>query len=183
MPGGRPSTYSDEIVAVICERLAGGESMRHICEADEMPSRATVLRWLRDHELFRREYAAARELQVDFYISELLEIADDGRNDWMEKLGRDGEITGVVSHHEHLQRSRLRVDTRKWIAARMAPKKYGDTAYLMLSDPDGGPIRSEAVGISIGDLAPEAQKAVLEAIQRKAIEWVNRPGFAGDSIL
>ena len=57
---------------------------------------------------------------------ELLEIADDATNDWMEKRDRDGEAIGWMVNGEHIQRSRVRIDTRKWIMSKRAPKKYGD---------------------------------------------------------
>lgn len=56
---------------------------------------------------------------------ELLEIADDGSNDWMEKTVGSGETITVVDH-EHVQRSRLRVDTRKWYLSKLAPKRYSE---------------------------------------------------------
>src|SRR3954451_6383604 len=66
----------------------------------------------------------AREAQADRFANEIIEIADDTSGDWVE---RDGV---VVADHEHIQRSKLRVDTRKWLMARMVPKKYGDKIVL-----------------------------------------------------
>ena len=66
-------------------------------------------------------------------FEEMLEIADDGSNDWMERTGKDGETGDKVVDHEHVSRSKLRVDTRKWMLARMAPKKYGDATNIKLS--------------------------------------------------
>jgi hypothetical protein len=63
-----------------------------------------------------------------------LKISDDGRNDYTET--EDGE----VPNHEHIQRSRLRVDSRKWLASKLVPKKYGDKVSAEVSGPDGGPI-------------------------------------------
>jgi hypothetical protein len=57
---------------------------------------------------------------------ELLEIADDGRNDWGEKRNDKGEVTGWTVNGEHIQRSRARIDTRKWLMGKCVPKKYGD---------------------------------------------------------
>ena len=56
---GRPSRYTSELAAVICERLAEGETLRSICRDDKMPDKATVLRWLGDKAKtdFRDQYA------------------------------------------------------------------------------------------------------------------------------
>ncbi len=59
------------------------------------------------------------------WADEALEIADDGSNDWMKRQGEDGEVH-VIYDHEHIQRSRLRVDTRKWLLSKVLPKVYGD---------------------------------------------------------
>jgi len=90
-----------------------------------MPDKSTVIRWLARYQEFRDQYACARGAQADYYAEEIIEISDDGSNDWMERQRGDGS-TEEVENKEVLARSRLRVDTRKWLMARMAPKKYGD---------------------------------------------------------
>lgn len=55
----------------------------------------------------------------------MLEIADDASNDWMERTGKDGESIGWQLNGEHVNRSKLRIDTRKWVMERMAPKRFG----------------------------------------------------------
>ncbi len=126
---GRPSKFSAALTKQICRRIAEGESLRAVCRDNAMPDKTTVLRWLSEHEEFRTQYARAREMQADHLADEILEIADDGTNDWAERAAKGGETTTVVDH-EHIQRSKLRVDTRKWLMARMAPKKYGDKLDL-----------------------------------------------------
>ena len=120
---GRPTDYSLELAELICERVAGGEGLVKICKSDDMPHRATVMRWIFKHKEFSDRYAQARESQADYYFEEMLEIADGDEGDML--LDKDGNPTGKVNH-ENINRSRLRVDTRKWIVARLAPKKYGD---------------------------------------------------------
>ncbi len=133
-PLGRPSDYNEETALKICERLAEGESLRAICLDDDMPSKSSVFRWLDANQSFRDQYARAREFQADTMADEIQDIADDGTNDWMEKRLNDGSVIEVVNH-EHIQRSRLRVDTRKWVASKLKPKKYGDKLDLG-SDPE-----------------------------------------------
>lgn len=123
---GRPSKHTEEVALEICRRIADGESLRQICLLDHMPERATIMRWLQAHPEFREQYARARELQADYWAEEILDIAHDGRNDWEV---RECERTGkerIVINNEAVQRSRLRVDTLKWIMSKQAPKKYGD---------------------------------------------------------
>ena len=122
---GRPSHYSAEIADMICNRLAGGESLRAICADAGMPNRATVSRWLARYEEFRDQYAFAREWQAECLVDKILEIARDSSGDYVEKRLPDGKVVRVVDH-ENIARSRLRINALKWIAARMAPRKYGN---------------------------------------------------------
>ncbi|WP_447874751.1 terminase small subunit-like protein [Serratia fonticola] len=124
--GGRPSDYTEELAEIICLRLAEGESLRSVCRDDEMPSKQAVLRWLARNEQFRAQYVRAKEEGAEAIAEELFDIADDGTNDWMEKLDKDGEAIGYQLNGEHVQRSKLRIDTRKWYLSKIMPKKYGD---------------------------------------------------------
>ena len=141
MPAGRPTDYKPETAAEICERLSYGESLRTICKADDMPAASTVFRWLTLHPEFSEQYSRAREAQGDALFDDILEIADDARNDWMAVNGEDD--IGWRANGENIQRSRLRVDARKWMASKLAPKKYGDKVTTELTGKDGGPIVSE----------------------------------------
>jgi hypothetical protein len=122
--GDKPYPWTPEIEAEIFERLAKGEALVDICEDDWLPSQRTVYRRLGDDEEFRQRYAHAREMQADTIFDEILHIADDARNDWMERKGKDEK--GWIENGEHLQRSRLRIDARKWMAGKLRPKVYGD---------------------------------------------------------
>ena len=109
--------------------------MRQIIKREGMPAESTVYLELTRNEGFSEKYAKAREAQLARWEDELVEIADDGSNDWLKREAEDGSITEVLNS-EHVTRSRLRVDTRKWIMAKRAPKKYSDR---VLATPDGGP--------------------------------------------
>lgn len=135
----RPSDYCTETALKICERLVEGESLRAICRDEAMPGAATVFRWLEAHSEFQEQYARAREMQADVFADELTEISDDGRNDWM-KRNHGEDDPGWVANGEHIQRSRLRIDTRKWIASKILAKKYGDKLETTLQGPNGGPV-------------------------------------------
>lgn len=113
---GRPSVYTDEIASRIFSELADGKSLRAICEPDDMPSRETVRRWLRDDEGFRGQYTRAREEQADHYADEIMEIAD---------TATDANI------------AKLRIDARKWVASKLKSKAYGDKITNEHKLPDG----------------------------------------------
>ncbi|MBX5236294.1 terminase small subunit protein [Rhizobium sp. NLR4a] len=127
---GRPTKFTQSLADIICERIADGESLRSICRDEAMPAKSTVLSWLADNEksAFRTKYAQAREIQADGFVDEMIEIADDGSNDWMERSF--GEETRWVENGEALRRSQLRIVTRQWIAEKLKPKKYGSKVEL-----------------------------------------------------
>lgn len=132
-----------EFDAVILARMAEGESLRSICRSlkqEGCPAASTICNRV-IHDIppgFSKQYAITRELQVEAMADEITEIADDGRNDWMT-IKRGGEEV-EVPNNEVLQRSRLRVDTRKWLMSKIAPKKYADKTVAEISGPDGGPV-------------------------------------------
>lgn len=141
---GRPELYTPEIADKICAEIATStKSLKTICKADDMPSVMTVLRWLRkDEGGFCALYARAKEEQADFMAEEMIEIADDSSEDLMtiEKNGK----TIQVENKEVTNRSRLRVDTRKWIASKLKPKKYADKIDVGYRDKDGNPANAPA---------------------------------------
>jgi hypothetical protein len=139
----RPSAFTQEVGDAICERLIEGESLRTICTSEDMPSKSTVCRWLAANEEFRDQYARARELQADILADETLDIADDGRNDWMERMGKDGEAIGWQVNGEAIGRSKLRVEARRWYAGKLAPKRYSDK--LQLTDGEGKALQGAMV--------------------------------------
>ena len=137
--GGRPTKYTKALGDRICERLASGESLNRICKDDGMPDKSNVFRWLLSdadvYKGFRDNYAKAREIQYQNMADELIDIADDGSNDWMEKENKDGE-TYYALNGEAVQRSRLRVDTRKWFMSKVLPK-FADKQILDHKSTDG----------------------------------------------
>jgi hypothetical protein len=139
---GRPSEYSKKIAERLCEALANGASLRKACAAKDMPAPATVYRWLRGNREFQEQYARAREIQADLLFDEILEIADNAEGDFIEVKQGDG-TTVLRTNHENVHRAKLRVDARKWVAAKLQPRKYGDrtTTLAPALDQDGKPVR------------------------------------------
>jgi hypothetical protein len=139
------SKFTQEIADKLCEELAtSSKSLRTICNQEGMPTVKTILNWLTLGEkaekkddpfsLFLRQYARAREMQADFLAEEILEIADDGSNDLMTIT--KGDASYEAENKEVTNRSKLRVDARKWIASKLKPKKYGDRLDMDLNIPD-----------------------------------------------
>ena len=123
---GRPTDYTIEIADDICYRIVQGESLNSICKTDGMPDVRSVYRWLRLHDEFSQLYARAKEDQADTLADEIQDISDERPmmtivtdDETIEKLDAVG-----------INRNRLRVDARKWIAAKLKPRKYGDRQII-----------------------------------------------------
>lgn len=124
--------YSDKVVRQLCEHLMMGKSLKQICDDPRMPSKRTVVRWLADPRLsdFREMYYYARRVQAELLVDEIFEIADNTENDWKPVFNKDGELTDYKPDNEAIQRSRVRIDTRKWYAAKLVPRIYGDNKHV-----------------------------------------------------
>ncbi|ANK84767.1 MULTISPECIES: hypothetical protein [unclassified Rhizobium] len=124
---GRPTKFSQALAEKICARIADRESLRSICRDEDMPAKSTVLSWLADEEKasFRARYALAREIMADSFVDEMVEIADNSSDDWIEKKNAASETTGWQENGEAIRRSQLRIATRQWVAEKLRPKKYG----------------------------------------------------------
>lgn len=124
----RPSEYKEEVAADICARLAAGEPLVRICKDEDKPHVATVYRWLIAHEGFRDMYARAREDQADTLADEIVAIADEPVAGKKTTTKANGDVETVEG--DMLEHRKLRVDARKWTAAKLKPRKYGDKLEL-----------------------------------------------------
>jgi hypothetical protein len=122
---GRPRALTKQLQDEVCERIAKGETLRQISASEHMPTSETIRMEAVRSADFAAKYARAREAQLDRWEDELIEIADDGTNDWQERENADGSKF-TVADRDHIARSKLRSDTRKWIMSKRLPKKYGD---------------------------------------------------------
>lgn len=122
---GRPTRYSPELAAEILTRIAEGESLRKITMEAGMPSHSSVYLWLLQHPDFSDKYARAREEQADTLADEIIAIADE-QPDLDPIYSKDGELIEIKLHSAYIQWQKNRVDARKWVAAKLKPKKYGD---------------------------------------------------------
>ena len=121
--------YNEEVAIRLCERIAGGESVKKITAEKGFPNQSTVTRWLWKYEAFRQLYTQARRLQAETLMDELVGIADMSDNDFVEKVDKDG-TPYMAYNREAVERSRLRVDARKWAITKLYPSKYGEKAVI-----------------------------------------------------
>lgn len=122
--GGRPSIYSPELIATILARISNGDSLRKITSTEGMPSMDTVWKWLIKYPNFAEQYARAREEQAETYADEIIAIIDEQPQQIVDDKGVARTDSGWVSWQ------RNRVDTRKWVASKLKPKKFGDRTTL-----------------------------------------------------
>ncbi len=119
----------DSIVPTICVRLAAGEPMTVICR-DIGVSVRVVNDWRKVDAEISAQFDEARDLGFDAIAADCLAIADDGRRDYAK--GEDGR---EVVDHDHISRSKLRIDTRIKLLAKWDPRRYGD-ALKLSGDPE-----------------------------------------------
>lgn len=114
---GRPSTYTPATAELIAARLCDGETLTEICKTPGMPTRQCVHKWRMRIPAFDDLYLRARAVGMESMSDDLLTIADDDTGDLLP----DGSPNSA-----NVQRSRLMVDSRKFLMAKLAPKIYGD---------------------------------------------------------
>lgn len=135
--GRKPMPFDQDVCDTICQRIADGHSLRSILRDDDsLPSMPTILKWLAEYPLFAAQYAHAREAQADTLVDEMLDIADNKSLDPKDR--------------------RVRIDTRKWLAGKMKPKKYGEKT-LIGNDPDN-PLPEGGNKIDVLVLAAQLRK-------------------------
>jgi hypothetical protein len=145
---GRPSTFSPDLALTICQRIARGDLLMHICEEPDMPDHSTVYRWLEKDGAFREAYTRARRDQADWFVEDTVHISDTEPDP---------------------NRARVRVQARQWVAERLNASKYG--AKMAVTGHDGGPLAIQVVRFDLPapelkDVTPGAK--VLEHVAAHA---------------
>lgn len=149
---GRPTAYTPAVGKAVCKMLAMGMSVKAIGKREWMPRSTTILTWGNDPtHPFSDHYAKSRMIGFLNRAEEILDISDDGSNDYMERRDKDGGSLGWMVNGEAVARSRLRVETRKWVLSKMLPKIYGDKLAMEHSGKDGGPIQHASTPQPTGD--------------------------------
>ena len=148
--------YDAELAAKVLDLLAQSGSLRRVCRELRV-SRNSIIPWVVDNtEGFGDAYARAKEHGIDTLVEETLDIADDGSNDYMETEH------GPALNSESIQRSKVRVETRRWLAERLAPRRYGLRQGLDVTSSDGT--------LQMDDTARSARVAQLVALAAKRKE-------------
>jgi hypothetical protein len=129
----RALDYTPQLAAKICARIAAGDPIRTIAASARMPRSSTIYQWLTTREDFRLLYAAACEELADVLADQMLSIADDSSGDFSPPA--KGAMARAPDR-EALARAKLRIETRRWRAARLAPHRYGDRVETVHA---GGP--------------------------------------------
>lgn len=149
----RPRELTPELAELVCNRISHHAlPLRKLCQAEGMPHMETILQWVRESESFYLQYARAKVAQTELMAEECLDIADTPQM---------GEVTvasmrdGVkITRADMIDHRRLRVDTRKWLAGKLNPKRFGN--QLALTGPGGGPIKTQRVADEMGDAELES---------------------------
>jgi len=123
--------YTPELFDEICNLIAYSDrGLVSICKEKGLNANS-FYEWVAKDKELGDKYARARELQAEYLADQIIEIADDGTNDYM--VITKGDESYNVEDREVTNRSKLRVDARKWKASKLAPKKYGDKVSTELS--------------------------------------------------
>lgn len=155
---GRPpgtGSYTPEIGEIICAGIASGMALTEVCRAHpELPSISTISFWVNAESAapgFPLAYARARIAQAVVLESEIITISDDGTNDYMDRQTASGDTVRVLDS-ENVNRSRLRVDSRKWLLSKLHPDKYGDRVAVE---------HSGTVGLSVAEILRQREERII----------------------
>ena len=147
------------ITAMVCAQIAQGKSLRSILDADDkLPTVRSFIDWMGADGELAIQYAHARQTQYELLADEIVSIAD-------EKYTTDEHGVRERLSSEAIQRNRLRVDTRKWMLAKMLPKVYGDKLQTEHTGKDGGPIQLQAVDLrNLSDSELDDMQRLLDKV-------------------
>lgn len=146
MPKKGETKLTKELASELFDRIASGESIRVVCKSVEIAP-ITFYRWIDTDEELRAQYARAKELAMEQMAEDIQNISDDSHADEKFITDSNGNVIPVCNT-EFVQRSKLRVDTRKWLMSKLAPKKYGEKSTTELVGKDG---KDLPISIIIGE--------------------------------
>ena len=153
-----------ELTTEICFAIANGANPSRMCADNmRMPSYTTLYAWLAIDPAFKAMWDTAMVLRAERLVDEILEISDDSSNDY------DYTDSQGVPHinGENVQRAKLRVDTRKWLASKLLPKKYGDKTILSGDEDNPLQLQVSAMVASSDELLKKIRGEVVEGAATK----------------
>lgn len=157
--GGRPPRPDRAAIrATLLARISAGELVKDVC-ADLKISADTPYKWAATDEEFGRLYARAREEQGHAWAEKALSVAEGADaltqareqaiEDYADELVERGDPTAAAKvralEANLIQRDRLRVDTLKWMASKVAPRSYGEKVTAEVTGEGGGAVKVEHV--------------------------------------
>jgi hypothetical protein len=123
--------WSEELSEIFSEIATTPKSLEAICKANpSLPSARTVYRLIDSNEDICQRYTRAKEAQLQILADQLVDLADTDRICEKITIKADGSREVVIL--DQVERTKVQIDTRKWLLAKLAPKKYGDAAKLTL---------------------------------------------------
>lgn len=145
----RATTFKQEVFDYICEQVAGGRSLRSVCREEGMPPKVTVNWWVTHDKPagVAAQFMRAKEMQLATLEDELLDIADDSSNDFVERQRKDGTVETVFDK-EAVLRDQLRVKTRQWVLSHLSARFR---QKLELHGPGGGPVQTANINLNTSD--------------------------------
>lgn len=117
---------NEKAQSIVAEIADTGKSLRSVCESNDVKP-STFLLWVSNDSVLAEQYARAMQVRADTHFSEIVEISDKqeiGTVETAKEWGTEIKTADMVEHR------RLRIDARKWVIARMNPRKYGDKLEL-----------------------------------------------------
>lgn len=142
---GRPHGYTEEKALEICELVADGQSINKISKMPDMPARSTILKWFRDVPEFSDMYMRAKEIGFEVLADEIIDIADAAEN----------------VKTEELRRHQLMIETRKWLLAKLQPRKYGErVTQEIVGNREEAPVQVEVTKEEIARIVQEVEDEV-----------------------
>lgn len=149
---GRPTKYSSDIADLLCAEIADGKSMRTVCASETMPAMSTIFRWLNEKPEFKEQYEIAKQESADAMVEDMLFIADE-----IAAMSPDGKVDSADIAHK-----RLRVDTRKWVASKLKPKKYGEYTRNEITGKDGGAVQVDVMAQILSEIGSRSSVPVVK---------------------
>ncbi|MDS1650684.1 DNA-binding protein [Escherichia coli] len=140
---GRPHGYTEEKALEICELVADGQSINKISKMPGMPNRSTILKWFRDVPEFSTMYARAKEIGFEVLADEIIDLAD----------------AEVNTDKDQLRRHQLMIDTRKWLLAKLQPRKYGErVTQEIVGNKEEAPVQVETSRTTVLEIINQLNK-------------------------
>lgn len=125
----RPIVFDEQIGRLVVLTLAAGASITDLCRRPGYPTPWVLRRWCDEHSDFALEIATAQQVRAGYLVDEAMMIADDDEGDYTSVICKNGEME-LVFNHQHVNRAKLRVDTRKWVASRLFREAWGESKHI-----------------------------------------------------